>query len=937
MSSLLAGKLSGLVSKARAAAGVDGPAPAATGHSPPQSSLPSGVSSPSMSGGPVSAQSSGLPGLAGKAPPPATVAAKAAPPPSVSAKAVVPPAGQGQQWSCPICTMNNNASNPRCEACDGPRPAQANATPAPPPGNPPPHASTMAAVPKGAPPPSTMPQQKHESPPPAATAKPPQPAPPAYGGHTQGGPAHGTAPGYGGHSPSSPGPSGTAAPSIGMNHRGEPIYANPPKKEQPIPSASSPSHPTSHPSHPHPTSSSHSPAQSPTHGPHSSYHPHSMPAAHGQSGHKTPTAKAPNHHIIDVDANRLAGGGGHGHGHDRDHRDSSPSRHHHRDSSPSGHHHRDSSPSGHHHRDSSQSRHHHRDHSPERIHLHTPKEFLDDKAHSIVVEIICARGLPREVCRSGLVCICRSPENSRIDVRTRSSSAAGDVVWRHRAELRDFVPGDSLEFVLEPGPGHTVSRSHSAHHHQHDGHHEDFRSRVHLNSDAFYPLGYDGELTLVAPNHGICGLLRLKITVLEGLGHGHGPKLNHYHNHAKQHHHYPARHQSPHRHSGHHGHTYHDDHRPAHRAEPHRPALHHANTQPLDHHTHHDDHRPAHRVEPHRPALHHGHTQPLDHHTHHDDHRPAHRVEPHRPALHHGHTQPLEHHSHHAGYHEPQRIPSSPIRHDSHRSPHQSLHQAAPRDDHRDLSHVHDIHRPLPHHDSLRHTSGLGSARHVSHSSVEPARHSSSPTAPASHTSLDHHQLASSHRQAPKSGHDSLRFSSITGPSAPHSGATAAPLQGSGISPFGSTSGRPPTASAPVSHHDINKDSFARSAASPASHLDSGLHRPPTDTLPRADQRPPTGSLPRGSLSDHRPPTAGRPLGSGSFSAHSPPTGTIAHAGSYARKHESGSFRMPPTSTIGSTPHGFGMRPPTSTLGSGAFHQSMGSVGSFVPSPAMRS
>jgi len=134
--------------------------------------------------------------------------------------------------------------------------------------------------------------------------------------------------------------------------------------------------------------------------------------------------------------------------------------------------------------------------------------------HRLRVAVVSARGvsLADGGARCDLCCACEIPRRAGFGFRTRIASAAtGNPVWNHEQEVHDYFPGESLEFMI-------LSRAHSGGYLYASGSEGDVVGSCTLKSEQFFPFGFDAELTVFSPGQGIRGLLRVKVTVLDGPG-----------------------------------------------------------------------------------------------------------------------------------------------------------------------------------------------------------------------------------------------------------------------------------------------------------------------------------------------------------------------------------------------------------------------------------
>jgi len=114
--------------------------------------------------------------------------------------------------------------------------------------------------------------------------------------------------------------------------------------------------------------------------------------------------------------------------------------------------------------------------------------------------------------RCDLCCACEIPQRAGSGFRTRiASAAAGNPVWNHEQEVHEYFPGESLEFMI-------LDRAHAGGHFYASGSEGDIVGSCTLSSERFFPFGFDAELTIFSPGQGIRGLLRVKVTVLDGPG-----------------------------------------------------------------------------------------------------------------------------------------------------------------------------------------------------------------------------------------------------------------------------------------------------------------------------------------------------------------------------------------------------------------------------------
>lgn len=135
-------------------------------------------------------------------------------------------------------------------------------------------------------------------------------------------------------------------------------------------------------------------------------------------------------------------------------------------------------------------------------------------AHRLRITLVSARGvsLADGGTRCDLCCACEVPRRAGSGFRTRIASAgSGNPVWNHEQEIQEYFPGESLEFVILNG-------AHAGGYLYAGGSEGDIVGSCTLNSDQFFPFGFDAELTIFSPGQGIRGLLRVKVNVLDGPG-----------------------------------------------------------------------------------------------------------------------------------------------------------------------------------------------------------------------------------------------------------------------------------------------------------------------------------------------------------------------------------------------------------------------------------
>lgn len=108
---------------------------------------------------------------------------------------------------------------------------------------------------------------------------------------------------------------------------------------------------------------------------------------------------------------------------------------------------------------------------------------------------------------TGVCCVCSLLGNANAELfRTEGVSLqGGQASWNIEEDLVDYQPPDGIEFhVYCQPPGGDGSAS--------------LLGSASLRSDQFFPLGCSSRLTLVSPGKGICGMLTVKVLVMDGSG-----------------------------------------------------------------------------------------------------------------------------------------------------------------------------------------------------------------------------------------------------------------------------------------------------------------------------------------------------------------------------------------------------------------------------------
>ncbi|CAE8667022.1 unnamed protein product, partial [Polarella glacialis] len=82
-------------------------------------------------------------------------------------------------------------------------------------------------------------------------------------------------------------------------------------------------------------------------------------------------------------------------------------------------------------------------------------------------------------------------------LQTGQASGGHQAVWNYEGEIRDYAPGEDLEFLL------SSKSSHSG----------DLEGSCTLLSEQFFLFGFSSEITVSSPGQGILGLLRVSVTV----------------------------------------------------------------------------------------------------------------------------------------------------------------------------------------------------------------------------------------------------------------------------------------------------------------------------------------------------------------------------------------------------------------------------------------
>eukprot|EP00403_Amphidinium_massartii_P010799 CAMPEP_0178410696 /NCGR_PEP_ID=MMETSP0689_2-20121128/21115_1 /TAXON_ID=160604 /ORGANISM="Amphidinium massartii, Strain CS-259" /LENGTH=980 /DNA_ID=CAMNT_0020031885 /DNA_START=8 /DNA_END=2950 /DNA_ORIENTATION=- len=115
-----------------------------------------------------------------------------------------------------------------------------------------------------------------------------------------------------------------------------------------------------------------------------------------------------------------------------------------------------------------------------------------------VIGVHNVRGLEGPPASWRLFCVCGVSEKPHTAKRTRPMNGSASVSWNEEFDVSDYVPGDSLEFVLmQAGPR--------------DG--EEILGMALLSSAQFGNFGYNAELTVSCPGYGIVGLLTVRVTL----------------------------------------------------------------------------------------------------------------------------------------------------------------------------------------------------------------------------------------------------------------------------------------------------------------------------------------------------------------------------------------------------------------------------------------
>jgi len=132
--------------------------------------------------------------------------------------------------------------------------------------------------------------------------------------------------------------------------------------------------------------------------------------------------------------------------------------------------------------------------------------------HRLRITLVGARGvsLADGGTRCDLCCACEIPRRAGSGFQTKiASGTSGNPVWNHEQEIHDYFPGESLEFMI-------LNRARTGGYGYASGAEGDIVGSCVLNSEQFFPFGYDAELTIFSPGQGIRGLLRAKVTLLDG-------------------------------------------------------------------------------------------------------------------------------------------------------------------------------------------------------------------------------------------------------------------------------------------------------------------------------------------------------------------------------------------------------------------------------------
>mmetsp|Transcript_119432 Transcript_119432/g.380945 ORF Transcript_119432/g.380945 Transcript_119432/m.380945 type:complete len:778 (-) Transcript_119432:49-2382(-) len=132
--------------------------------------------------------------------------------------------------------------------------------------------------------------------------------------------------------------------------------------------------------------------------------------------------------------------------------------------------------------------------------LHGAPAYTGD-TQKLKVSIRSARGLASVVATLGakrdqFYCVVGVPGRPTTRCQSRVSSGAGDPAWNSEHEIPDYYAGDALEFQIVDAQSQS-----------------NVVGSCVLSAERFFPYGYDSEMTLSSPGHGICGLLRIKVSV----------------------------------------------------------------------------------------------------------------------------------------------------------------------------------------------------------------------------------------------------------------------------------------------------------------------------------------------------------------------------------------------------------------------------------------
>merc|ERR1719353_459548 len=115
------------------------------------------------------------------------------------------------------------------------------------------------------------------------------------------------------------------------------------------------------------------------------------------------------------------------------------------------------------------------------------------------ITVISARGLRKGDVRGGsdAYVVVKVPKKKGYTFKTPEVHDTEDPVWNHIDYFLDYIIGDTLQFnVYDKDP--VV---------------DDFLGTVSMPSDAFYPHGFSGELSLDKAGKGIVAFIKVKIEV----------------------------------------------------------------------------------------------------------------------------------------------------------------------------------------------------------------------------------------------------------------------------------------------------------------------------------------------------------------------------------------------------------------------------------------